>query len=293
MPVTEFTPVPAPALEVMAHKGMAGRVLCIAGSVSMPGAAVLCVRAAQRAGAGLTTLTLFAQETRTVVASSSPETLYLDLTESEDLFAGRLPCEIEGHVHDVRVVGPGLGCSGRTRELVRRLVGDDFTGPMVLDADALNVVAPALEVLAGHSGDLVLTPHPGEAARLLEREIPTDEPGRIACAREIQERSGGVCVLKGHRTIVTDGVNHYINTTGNAGMATAGAGDVLAGTIGAYLATATLLGDPNWTAFHATVAAVHVHGLAGDLMAEIHGMRGLVASDLVEALPAAQLSFGG
>jgi len=291
LPVTEFVPVPAPDLDVSAHKGMAGRVLCIAGSAPMPGAAVLCVRAAQRAGAGLTTLTVFAQETRGVVAACSPETLYLDLTESKDLFAGRLPREIDGHEHDVRVVGPGLGRSGRTRELVRRLVGDHFTGPMVLDADALNMVAPAIEVLAEHAGDLVLTPHPGEAARLLEREIPKDEKGRIACAREIQERSGGVCVLKGHRTIVTDGINTYINTTGNAGMATAGAGDVLVGVLGAYLATSCLLADPEWTAFHAAVAAVHVHGLAGDMMAQVSGKRGLVASDLIEALPAAQLGF--
>jgi len=282
------TPEPPPALEPAAHKGSAGRVLCVCGSAEMPGAAVLTVRAAQRAGAGLVTLTVFAPEVYGVVPAASPETIYLDLSRSRDLFVGRLPPEIRAHVHDARVAGPGLGRSGRARELVRRLVEDGFAGPLVLDADGLNHVAPTPEVCAGHAGALVLTPHPGEAARLLERGVPESDEGRAECARELCERARAIVVLKGRRTVVTDGERTYVNETGNPGMATAGSGDVLSGILGAYLAACARHAD-EWSAFDAACAAVYAHGLAGDLAAATKGTRGLIASDLVDFLPAAQL----
>jgi NAD(P)H-hydrate epimerase len=141
----------------------------------------------------------------------------------------------------------------------------------------------------------VLTPHPGEAARLLGREIPSDADGRIEAALEISRRSGGIACLKGHATVVADadGERVHVNTTGNPGMATAGAGDVLSGILVAYLAASVSRGDARWTAFDAAVAAVHVHGLSGDIAAERLGRRGLIASDLVEHLPLAQVRFRG
>ena len=147
-----------------------------------PGAAQLVVRAAQRGGAGLVTLAVMQTELFDRVAPFTPETIYLDVSRTKDLYAGRLPREIAGYHSHVRVVGPGLNASGRTRELVRRLVEDDFGGPLVLDADALNVLAGAPELLTLSESQVVLTPHPREAQKLLEREIPKEPEGRTNCA---------------------------------------------------------------------------------------------------------------
>jgi NAD(P)H-hydrate epimerase len=272
----------------------------------MPGAAVLVARAAQRAGAGLVTVGVLADELRTILPIAAPEAILLDLTRAFADAGAEPPARVSEHSElaersplpelstredHARVIGPGLGRTQRTLALVRALVRDGFRGPIVLDADALNVVAGDLEMLRDRSGALVTTPHPGEASRLLGRQVPRDEAGRIAAAREISRRTRGICCLKGHRTVVADGERVYVNTTGNSGMATAGAGDVLAGIMSAYLAACATGIDARWKPFDAAAAAVHVHGLAGDLAAERLGRRALVASDLIEHLPAAQRSF--
>ena len=209
--------LPAP-LPDDAHKGLAGRLLCLCGSVGLPGAATLTVRAAHRSGAGLVTLVVFQPEVVACVAPASPETVYLDVSRSQDLYAGRIPREIAEHHHDVRVVGPGLSRSGRTRELVRRLVESGFEGPTLLDADALTVLAGAPELLNQARGPVVLTPHPGEARSLLERDIPSDPEGRAEAALELARCSGSIVVLKGKGSIVTDGQRLYRCERGNPGM---------------------------------------------------------------------------
>ena len=283
---------PPPPLPVDAHKGSAGRVLVFAGCEAMPGAAILVVRAAQRAGAGLVTLGALDRELMNVMPTTSPETLYLDLSRDKDLIASRLPAPVRAHRDQVRVAGPGMGQSGRVRELVRLLLTDEtFVGPLLLDADALNGLGGGLDELAGRAAPVILTPHPGEAARLLGREIPAEEEGRIECALELARRSHAICALKGRRTIVTDGSRLFINTTGNQGMATAGAGDVLCGILGAYLAHAQRSLDGRFGALEAVICAVHTHGVAGDLARAEKGTLGLIASDLIEALPRAQLAF--
>jgi NAD(P)H-hydrate epimerase len=288
---TAYRPRPAPELPDDAHKGDAGRVLCVCGSRDMPGAAVLVARAAQRAGAGLVTVACLAEELRIILPTAAPEAILLDWTHAfADARAASMP-ELRSREDHARVVGPGLGRTARTLAIVSALLADGFRGPTVLDADALNVVAGDLEIVRGHAGPLVSTPHPGEAARLLGRPIPRDEAGRIAAAREISRRTRGVCCLKGHRTVVADGEQVYVNTTGNPGMATAGAGDVLAGILSAYLAACATGIDARWKVFDAAAAAVHVHGLAGDLAAERFSRRGVIASDLIDFLPAAQLRF--
>lgn len=285
-------PTPPPPLPEEAHKGTAGRLLCLCGSATMPGAAQLVLRAAQRAGAGLVTLGVFQRELIAMVAPGVPEATYLDLSRTKDLYAGRLPIEIAQHQHDARLAGPGLGSGGVTRELVRRLTTSRFSGPLLLDADALHVVGGGLEALVEYGPTLVLTPHPGEAAHLLERTIPDDDEGRLSCAHEIAIRAQAICILKGARTIVTDGERHWVNHTGNPGMATAGSGDVLAGIVGAYLAAAVRTGDA-WSMFDAACAGVHAHGLAGDLAAERLGQRGVIASDMIAELGAAQRQLAG
>ncbi len=257
----------------------------------MPGAAQLVVRAAHRGGAGLVTLAVMQTELFDRVAPYTPETIYLDVSRTKDLYAGRLPREIGNYHSDVRVAGPGLNASGRTRELVRRLVEDNFTGPLVLDADALNVLAGVPELLTLSQSQVVLTPHPGEAERLLEREIPSDPDGRIDCALELAQRSGSICVLKGCGTVVTDGSQVFVNNSGGPAMATAGAGDVLSGVLGAYLAWSVKSANTAFGAFEAVCSAVHVHGLAGDFAAKELGVRGTIASDLIRFLPQAQRDF--
>ena len=252
----------------------------------MPGAALLVVRAAQRAGAGLVTLGCLDEALSRVLPSASPETLYLELSGSRELFRGQLPGELREHRHDARLAGPGLGSGARTRELVECLVEDrEFDGPLLLDADALNVAAGRLDLLATCATPLVLTPHPGEAGRLLGRDVPADGDGRFEVARSIARASGGICVLKGAGTVITDGERDAVNETGCAAMATAGTGDVLCGILGAYMCS--LSGD--FDLFAAARAAVWVHGRAGELAAEARGVRGTVASDLIEHLPLAQL----
>jgi hydroxyethylthiazole kinase-like uncharacterized protein yjeF len=172
------------------------------------------------------------------------------------------------------------------------MISADFEGSLVLDADGLNVVEGIPEVLAECSGDLVVTPHPGEAARLLGLDrLSSDPQVRRESAQSIARSAAGICVLKGHQTVVTDGERTYVNPTGNPGMATAGAGDVLTGVLGAYLATCRQLRDPDWTVFDAICAAVYVHGLAGDLAAESLGQRAVTASSIIDFLSKAQLEL--
>ncbi len=283
---------PLPPLAQDAHKGTAGRILCLAGSETMPGAAILVVRAAQRAGAGLVTLATFDRSIITSTSIAAPEAVYLDLSRSKDLVAGRLPTQLNGRDDDVRLAGPGLGKGGRTDELMRRLIADDFDGPLVLDADGLNVIREFPEILPEARCQLVVTPHPGEAARLLGCErLPADEAGRIDCALRIASSTSSICVLKGHGTVVTDGERVFVSSTGNPGMATAGSGDVLTGVVAAYLASCRRQECEEWGHFEAVCSAVHVHGLAGDLAAEQEGQRGMIASSLLDYLCNAQERF--
>ena len=287
-------PRPAPALPRDAHKGDAGRVLCIVGSRTMPGAAILVARAAQRAGAGLVQVGCLDAALLAIVPAAAPEAVLVDLSEvvpawgrpgpeAEERLAGRAP--------HARLFGCGVGDDERARAVLGALLRAGGA-PLVLDADALNALDGRPERLREARAPLVLTPHPGEAARLLCREVPRDEAGRLAAARELARRSGAIVLLKGHGTLVTDGERVHENRTGNPGMATAGAGDVLAGVLVAYVAAFRPRGAPappgaSWI-FDATALAAHVHGLAGDLAAAELGRRGLVASDLVRFLPAAQ-----
>jgi NAD(P)H-hydrate epimerase len=249
----------------------------------MPGAAVLVARAAQRAGAGLVGVGWTAPTLRSILPVAAPEAILVDLSDVKQRAA-----KLRESEWNALAIGPGLG----TDESARRLVHDvlrSIDAPCVVDADALTCLADDLARPTTRAGALVLTPHPGEASRLLGREIPRDEAGRIESAREISQRSGAIACLKGHRTVVVERERVYVNDTGNPGMATAGAGDVLTGIVAAYLASHAVQAGARWTAFDAVASAVRMHGLAGDLASQCFGERGLVASDLVDFLPAAQM----
>lgn len=272
----------APELPIDGHKGLAGRVLCLCGSESMPGAAVLVARAAQRAGAGLVSIATDSATVRQALPAAAPEAL-LATFETAAQFRELL----KRRQDHARLAGPGLGASRATRERVIELVESTRDAALVLDADALNVLAGNWRILRSARTQLVLTPHPGEAERLLGRSFGADDRSRLAAARSISEQSGAICCLKGRATVVASGERVYVNATGNPGLATAGTGDVLAGILVAYLAACRTGIDPSWSAWDAACAAIHVHGLAGDLARGRVGTRGLIASDLVTFLPQA------
>jgi NAD(P)H-hydrate epimerase len=255
----------------------------------MPGAAILAARAAQRAGAGLVAGSAFSENLLTALPVAAPEAVIVEALGLEARGARAFVRRLAARGDHALLAGPGLGRGARTRGLLRALV-EEIRVPLVLDADALNELGTRLELLRRARAPVVLTPHPGEAGRLLGRPIGNGARARREAAVEISRRSGAICCLKGAGTVVARGEDVYVNRTGNAGMATAGAGDVLAGILVAYLAACSTQPSERWTPFEAAASAVHAHGLAGDLARRSRGKRGLVAGDLVEFLPAAQIA---
>lgn len=280
-----------PARAPDTHKGTYGRVLVAAGSPGMAGAAVLAARAALRTGSGLVTVGLPAS-LAPILATASPEATQILLPELEAPdFKARLAAALGPRLEkgfDAVAVGPGLGTSESVRALVE-MVLTRFSGPQVIDADALNILALFAETLlsvAGNRGpNRIWTPHPGEFQRLTG-ESPEGDEARVSASKRFAGRFGGVVVLKGHRTVVHDGSRYYINETGNPGMATGGAGDVLTGVIVSLLAQGL-------APFEAASLGVHVHGAAGDLAAEELGEASVIASDIVESLPRALKCHAG
>lgn len=270
-----------PERPVETHKGDVGRILVVAGSVGKTGAACLAGRGALRGGAGLVTVAT-PRSCVAVVAGGAPEYMTLPLPETSDgaVSASALDMLLSARC-DVMAIGPGLGTGEDAAELVETLLARADV-PIVLDADGLNVCAGGLERLQGRAGrPLVLTPHPGEMARLLGTSPSEVQDDRLAAARRLAADRHAFVVLKGARTLVAapDG-SVVVNVTGNPGMATGGTGDVLTGLIAAWIGQ---LRDPG----AACAVAVYVHGLAGDVAAERHGEVAMTASDLVDAMGAA------
>lgn len=272
------------------HKGEAGRLFCIAGSVGMVGAAALCSRAAMRSGAGLVRVGM-PWRLAAVVAGRDPNVMTTALPETEDgTLSAMSPAKILKALDGFHtaVIGPGLSTNPQTVQAMRTLL-PDVSQRLVLDADALNAIAMDqcawLKDLQTGNGPAILTPHPGEMARLMGKPggaeaLREDAKVRAEAAFEFARRHKVVLVLKGAGTVVTDGKRLYTNGTGNPGMATAGMGDVLAGVIGA-------LRCQSFDAFEAAVLGVYLHGLAGDISCAKMGPFGMLATDVIEDLPAA------
>ncbi|MGI6751241.1 MAG: NAD(P)H-hydrate dehydratase [Anaerovoracaceae bacterium] len=258
------------------HKGDCGKTLVIAGSRGMAGAAVLSVRGALRAGAGL-------------VRISAPEDMWeiLQISVPE---ATCIPRQLTGPIlneHQAVVLGPGLGDDEENVRLIEEVLLL-YEGPLLIDADGLNTVARDKKLLQlcrdfsskGGSGkgsrrtSLILTPHPGEAGRLLKCTREQINADRVGAAEKLSQDLKAIAVLKGSGTLVAiDGGPTYINTTGNPGMATGGSGDVLSGIIGA-------LTGQGLSCEQAAVCGVYLHGKAGDLAAEALGEYGMISSDI-------------
>lgn len=268
-----------------AHKGVFGHTLLVAGGAGTAGAAILAARAAVRSGGGLVTVATRWENVATV-ESGSLESMTLGLdgdigglsaTATEALLAASAG-------KAALAIGPGLGTADGTRAAVRRIVGES-TVPMVLDADAINAFEGEPGLLRRRHAGAVLTPHPGELARLFGATSAEVVDDRLAWARRAAEETGCVVLLKGRRSLTASPDGHVtINSTGNAGMATGGSGDVLTGVVTA------LLGQ-GYTLHNAGALGALVHGLAGDLAAADRGMTGMAAGDLVDYLPDAFQRF--
>jgi NAD(P)H-hydrate epimerase len=266
--------VPLPSRPVDGHKGTFGHVLIVGGSRGMSGAAALAGSSALRGGAGLVTVAA-PESIVSIVAAIEPSYLTLPLPEDDGgrIAATALPLIDERAAHcDVVAVGPGWGQSGDLSQLAADLYAS-LNKPLVVDADALNALARQPDILSRHPGPRVLTPHPGEFARLTGSDAKSVQSHREELARDLAAKHSVVLVLKGRHTIITDGGSLHINPTGNSGMATGGTGDVLTGLIAALIAQ-------NLSPLDAARTGAYLHGLAGDLAAAELSEPGLIASDL-------------
>lgn len=278
------------------HKGDYGRVLILAGSPGMTGAAYLCSKAALRSGSGIVTLGI-PESLNPIMEVKLTCVMTCPLPETKDhtlSYKGKEKVLELCEKHDIIALGPGLSQQPETRKLVLWLI-KKIDRTLVIDADGINALAGNLPVLYKIKKNVVLTPHPGEMSRLINLDsIKNVQNNRLETATQFVQSTqkhlgdgrGIVLVLKGDKSIVADCAKVYVNTTGNPGMATAGAGDVLTGII------VSLIGQ-GFSEFEASQVSVYIHGLAGDIASKKKGETSLVASDILEFLPDAFMKYKG
>ncbi|MBI5640723.1 MAG: NAD(P)H-hydrate dehydratase [Nitrospirae bacterium] len=268
------------------HKGDFGHVLIVAGSRGKTGAALMSARACLRAGAGMVTIGV-PESLADIFQSRVTEEMVLPLPDAGN---GRLSAEaLDEILHfsagriDVLAIGPGIGVSDDTIKMMKQLVQTSPV-PLVLDADGINSLQDSTQFLKKSKSPVILTPHTGELARMLGQKADVRnemEADRINTARFFVRDTGAYLVLKGAPTVIAEPEGRiFINTTGNPGMATAGSGDVLTGMIAAFL-------GQGLNPIDASIIGTYMHGLAGDIAATEKGMHSLIASDIIDTLPAA------
>ena len=257
-----------------AHKGDFGRIFLLCGSRGYTGAAALAAMGALRSGGGLVYLGV-PESIYAIEAVKLTEPIVFPLPDEDGKLSGAAAEEIRHLLPkmDAVLIGPGLGRSKGTLAVLKTVLRE-FDGPVVIDADGINLLAEHKYLLRGRTAPTVLTPHDGEFIRLAG-ELGSD---RSAAAGELARELGGIVVLKGHETLITDGETCYRNRTGNPGMAVGGSGDVLAGIV------VSLLGQ-GIAPIEAAAVAAWLHGAAGDRCAEKIGQYGMLPTDLLEVLP--------
>ena len=277
---------PPPPRQTDAHKGTFGTVIAVGGCATMMGAPALCAAASLRTGAGLVKIAAPAQVLPVALAIEPCATGIILGDDAADNVCSL--DEADPSQQAVLAVGPGMGQATSSSELVAVLLQGQRT--IVLDADGLNLLASFGNPRPTPGPPLVMTPHPGEFARLASplgiAHSATDPQHRPEAAAEMARAHGAVVVLKGHRSVVSDGEHVYINTTGNPALATAGSGDVLTGMIAALIAQ-------GMTPFDAAVLGVYLHGLAADIWVTRHGDCGMTAQTLAHLLPDALNRYAG
>ncbi|MCL0040175.1 NAD(P)H-hydrate dehydratase [Thermodesulfovibrionales bacterium] len=271
------------------HKGDYGHILIIAGSSGKTGAALMTAKASLRSGAGLVTLAA-PESLMDIFQSRATEEMTLSLPDSGNgmlsLRAIEKILDFAAQKADVIAIGPGIGVSPDTERIMGELI-QKSTIPMVIDADGINSIKAAADLLKKARSPIILTPHPGEMARLLNQDADPNasamrihdiEKDRLNIAMEFSKKTGAYLVLKGAPTIIAEPEgNAFINTTGNPGMASAGSGDVLTGII------PSLLGQ-GLNPLNASLLGVYLHGLAGDIAAKEKGEHSVIASDIIDFL---------
>lgn len=270
----EFVLSKLPDRSLTAHKGDFGRVLLLCGKRGYTGAAALAAMGALRSGAGLVYLGV-PECIYCIEAVKMNEAIVLPLKDNEGMLSADSLHDIDALLErmDCVLIGPGLGQSTDTLEVVL-FVLEHFDKPVVLDADGINLISLHKDVLRGRTSPTILTPHEGEFCRLTGQK-PVD---RIKQAEALANELGVIVVLKGYNTVITDGVQSYINTTGNPGMAVGGSGDVLAGVI-------TSLVGQGIPPLDAAACGAWIHGAAGDICAKEIGQYGMLPSDMLDVLP--------
>lgn len=263
-----------PARPLHSHKGDYGRILLLCGSVGYTGAPALAAMGALRVGAGLVYLCV-PSSVYEIEASKLLEPVIIPFKDKNGMFSGEAVDQIAQIIPkmDAVLIGPGIGCSDGTFHIVKWVL-ENFSGPVVIDADGINVLEAHIDILRGRTSPTILTPHEGEFIRLGGVMSGTREE----CAMRLAAELGCIVVLKGYGTVITDGSVCYINPTGNPGMAVGGSGDVLAGIITGLLGQGLL-------PIEASACGAWLHGAAGDICAREIGQYGMLPSDMLNVLP--------
>ncbi len=272
IPDDEYVREALPKREVDSNKGDFGKLLCICGSENMTGAAVLAVGAALRSGVGLVTLASEKSVTD-VVKCRYPEPIYRNLDFNDESTVKTLLDDI--NVYSAVLIGCGFSKSHAKRLFLEELI-KRYSGRLIIDADGINMLSDNINILKEARADVIITPHPGEFARISGVDTEYINENRIKCARDFAASFRCVTVLKGAGTVVADKDSFSINTTGNPGLAKGGSGDVLAGLI------AGLAANKKVSVFDAAICGVYIHGKAADVLKEKFSEYGLLPSDLAE-----------
>ena len=263
-----------PDREPETHKGDYGKILLLCGSRGYTGAAALSAMGALRSGAGLVYLAV-PESIYAIEAVKVTEPVVLPMPDEDGMFSTDTPSKLASLLPkmDAVLIGPGIGCSNGTYTTVKCVL-ESFSGPVILDADGINVLQDHIDILRGRTSSTILTPHYGEFLRIAG-QVSTD---KISDAKCFAAKTGAIVLLKGNKTVITDGCDVYINPTGNPGMAVGGSGDVLSGII------AALLGQ-GISPLLSAVCGAWLHGAAGDICAAELGQYGMLPTDMLQVLP--------
>ena len=281
----EYVASHLPPREADSHKGTYGTLLTLCGSYGMAGAALLCARGALRSGVGLLRAAV-PSSVYPLLVDAVPEAVFLPVAEQDGFFsATAIPAVSDAlATTDAVAMGCGLGRGDGQTALVRHVLTHS-TVPVILDADGINAVTLHILSEETRSAPLILTPHPGEMARLMGMTTGQVQADRTGVAQCLARQTDAVVVLKGHRTVIASPDGRVAeNPTGNPGMATGGSGDVLAGIIGSLVAQGL-------SPYDAAVCGVYLHGAAGDVAAQRYSQRGMLPTDLIEELGSLFLQF--
>ncbi|MCL5409048.1 MAG: NAD(P)H-hydrate dehydratase [Candidatus Omnitrophica bacterium] len=264
------------------HKGDYGHLFIVGGSPGLTGAVCLSAESALRAGCGLVTIGI-PESLSNIIEIKTTEPMSRNLPETKKhtigLKAVNICKEFMENNADGLLIGPGMSTETDTKKFFKKFY-PQITKPIIADADALKILSENLSLLKNHENNIIITPHPGEMSSLTGLKISEIQKNREITAKEFAKKFSVIVVLKGYKTIVTDGEKIYINQTGNPGMATAGSGDVISGIIAGFIVQ-------GFSAWDSACMGTYIHGLAGDMAENKYGEYSLIASDIIEFIHSA------